>query len=70
MNLILVDSSNVVSIGYDELSSVLEVHFHNESACQYSGVPQSVFTDFLNAPSKGQFLHYNIKGRYSYRRIF
>jgi hypothetical protein len=37
MKLISVVSSNVASIGYDEFSNVLEVHFHNGSVYQYSG---------------------------------
>lgn len=70
VDMISVDSSNVKSIGYDEDTQELYVDFLNGSSYKYSGVPQSVFEDFQNASSKGQFLHYEIKGRYDYQKIY
>ena len=67
MNLISVTSSNIVAIGYE--NGTLEVHFHNNSAYHYFNVPENIFRAFLNAPSKGKFLHRNIKDKYSYSKI-
>lgn len=61
MNRVQVASSNIKSIGYDELSSTLEVEFHNGSLRRYVGVPKMVYISFLNAPSKGKYFHSVIK---------
>lgn len=62
-----VDSSNVD--GLDHEDSDLYVKFKNGSEYKYSGVPQSVYQDLLNAPSIGKYLNSNIKGTYSYEQI-
>jgi len=62
-------SSNIRSIGYDPKSMVLEVEFHNGSIYHYFGVPESLFTQLMNASSHGTFLAQNIKNRFSYKRI-
>lgn len=62
-----VSSSNVARIGFE--NGVLRVQFHNGYVYEYYNVPESVYKAFLNAPSKGQFVHYNLKGFYDYRRI-
>lgn len=67
MDLISVNSSNVAAIGYD--SGTLTVKFTNNSIYQYFNVPENVFRAFLNASSKGKFLHQNVKNHYAYRRI-
>ncbi len=61
-----VSSTNVNSIGY--ANGIIEVEFNDGSVYQYYGVNESVFRNFLNAPSKGKFVHYTLKG-YGYQRI-
>ena len=63
-----VQSSNIVSIGYDAESETLEVEF-NGSVYQYYNVPEHVYSSFMVASSKGQFLHINIKNAYPYSRV-
>ena len=65
MNLIPVVSSNVRCIGYD--SGVIEVHFHNGYAYRYPNCTEQLFQQFLNAPSKGRFVHNKLKGRHEVR---
>ena len=65
--MIPVQSTNVNSVGHDGQN--LFVKFNNGSIYTYSGVPASVFQELLNAPSKGKFLHYRIKGVYPDTRI-
>lgn len=60
MRLIPVTSSNVQSIGYE--NGIIEVHFLNGYAYQYPNCTQALFDEFLNAPSKGQFVHQRLKG--------
>lgn len=62
-------SSNVCSIGYDCDSRILEIEFKGGSVYQYRGVPESIFTQLLNAASKGSFFHLNIKDSYPCARI-
>ena len=58
-----VQSSNIISIGYDPNSSTLEIEFKN-GIYQYFGVPQNVFDDLINAGSKGTYFSQNIKNTY------
>ena len=63
-------SSNVAAIGHDKYSSVLYVQFHGSGYVYgYAGVSAAVSQAFLEAPSKGRFLAWFIKGRYPYARV-
>jgi len=62
MERIHVESSNVISIGYDEGSLILEVEFN-------SGIPSYLYEELMASGSKGGYLHQNIKGNYSYEKI-
>ena len=64
-----ISSSNVVSVGYDPASETLEVEFSNGSVYQYYNVNQNIYDQFMMAPSKGQFLAYQIKNFFPYSRV-
>lgn len=64
-----VSSSNIASIGYDSSTATLGVRFHNGGTYHYFDVTPSDHDDFMNASSKGTFLHERIKGRYRYARV-
>lgn len=57
-------SSNIASIGYDELSQTLEVTFDNGSTYAYSGVPKSEYEALMAASSHGKYLNSIIKPRF------
>ena len=61
-----VDSSNVEAIGYDPATQELYVQFLTSGTYVYLDVEESVFDEFLQAPSKGQYLNWNVKGRYQF----
>jgi hypothetical protein len=63
------DSSNLSGFGYDPNTSVLRVEFKNGGIYEYYDVPLHVFEAMKVAPSKGQFLAYQIKGTYRYARV-
>ncbi|MGS0682847.1 KTSC domain-containing protein [Shewanella sp. 125m-7] len=63
-----VDSSNVVSVGYDEGTSTLEVEF-NSGLYQYFEVPAYVYEELMSSDSKGSYLHRNVKNTYNYDPI-
>lgn len=65
-----VSSSNIASIGYDNMTQVLEVEFLNGSIYQYRGVPRQVFEGLMSAPSHGSFLDTFVKkAGYPYARV-
>ncbi|HEX9153258.1 MAG TPA: non-canonical purine NTP pyrophosphatase [Candidatus Saccharimonadales bacterium] len=64
-----VDSSDVVSVGYDPLESVLEIEFQGERIYQYFEVPQSTYDHFLKADSYGGYFNAHINSYYRYRRV-
>lgn len=65
----IVDSSTVLSIGYEPTTSTLEVEFKNGGLYQYYNVPEPIFQDLMAADSKGKFLHVYIKPAYPYSRV-
>jgi len=60
-----VSSSNVAAIRYDGNDNTLYVRFNSGAVYPYFNVPFSVFKGFLEAPSKGKFLHWAIKPNYA-----
>lgn len=65
-----VDSSSVAAIGYEVGRALLLVEFRSSGAVYaYHGVPRRVFRELSKAASKGCYVNYRIKGRYSYERL-
>lgn len=64
-----VSSSNIASVGYDPVTSTLEVEFLDGAVYQYYGVPQNMFDQLMQEASKGRFLNTYIKNAYSYSRV-
>ncbi len=62
-------SSNIVSAGYEASSETLEIEFASGSVYQYYNVPQSIYDQFIAAPSKGCFLASQIKDRFPYAKV-
>ena len=69
MERIGVDSSNLVSVGYDEGSGTLEIEFYHGAVYQYFGVPPEEHRALMDAGSHGKYLAAKIKGRYRYKRV-
>jgi hypothetical protein len=61
------ESSTIVRVTYDSEQQILKVEFKNGDYVYYD-VPEYVFEGMRNAPSKGQYLAQEIKGRYRYSR--
>jgi KTSC domain len=60
-------SSTIVRVTYDGDQQILNVEFKNGNY-DYYDVPVNVFEGMRNAPSTGQYLAQEIKGRYRYSR--
>lgn len=65
MNRIPVTSSNVVSIGYDAASQILEIEFKS-AIYHYTGVPADVHAELMSAPSAGKAVNTLIVGKYPF----
>lgn len=64
-----VASSNIASIGYDDLNETLEVEFLNGSVYQYYNVVKNMHDQLMQTGSKGRFLNTYIKNAYPYSRV-
>jgi len=61
-----VDSSMIVSVGYDAEERILEVEFDGGKIYQYFDVPQEEYAGLMDAESKGQYMLGNIIDMYTY----
>jgi hypothetical protein len=64
-----VSSSNIRAIGYDPISSTLEVEFNNGTVYQYAGVPQWEVDALMSAASHGTCFNANIRNRYPFVKL-
>ena len=60
----VVNSKNIISIGYDNIQHLLEVIFSNGNKYVYEHVPEKVYKDFIVAKSKGKYLGKYIVKKY------
>ena len=64
-----VQSSNLLSVGYDSDTQTLEIEFRDGGIYQYYGVPEMVYRQLLTATSHGKFFHAHIRDVYHYRKL-
>lgn len=64
-----VGSTSIRRIGYDAGRRELGVEFLHGGAYVYSGVGEALFSEFLDADSKGGFFHDRVYGRYAYKKL-
>lgn len=63
-----VESSLVASIGYDAVTSVLEIEFHDEDVYRYFDVPEFLYKGFMAFRSKGHFFTSRVTGRFRHEK--
>jgi XTP/dITP diphosphohydrolase len=68
MQRIPVDSSDVVSVGYDAKTRVLEIEFGGGRIYQYTDVPADVHERFMRADSPGTYFNTFVNAHYRYHR--
>ena len=59
-----VDSTVILSVGYDERRKILKVRFRNGRTYYYLSVPAEIHHNLLIAPSIGKYLNEVIKPAY------
>ena len=64
-----VESSTVATVGYDQASELLELAFQSGAIYQYFGVPGAIHEELLDAPSKGCYFNWRIRGQYPYAQV-
>lgn len=64
MKMIPVSSSDLSSVGYED--DTLYIRFNSGATYYYRNVPESVYINLMNAPSKGKYFHAHIKGVYPF----
>jgi non-canonical purine NTP pyrophosphatase (RdgB/HAM1 family) len=69
MQRIPVDSTDIVSLGYDVKAQTLEIEFKENRVYQYFDVPADVYERFTRTDSYGEFFFANITKHYRYKRI-
>lgn len=63
MQMFPVTSSNLKSVGYNPITKILRIIFHN-GVYDYFEVPNFIYKGLMNENSKGQYYHRYIKGLY------
>jgi hypothetical protein len=61
MKRIAIDSSGIVTIGYDQAKNILEVEFINAHVYRYNNVPELLYLRLMRASSKGAFFNKKIR---------
>ena len=65
-----VQSSDVVSIGFDDELSMMEIEFHTGSIYLYHDVPRDFYMELATAPSIGEFVNRVLKrAGFAYERV-
>ena len=64
MKRIPVNSSNLVSVGYESTSLTLKIEFHGGSVYQYFDVPEYEVQELMQAESHGKYFNANIRDDY------
>jgi hypothetical protein len=68
MNMLRVNSSNLVAVRYDAVSQTLRIQF-NSGLYDYYNVPQHIYNGLMSASSHGEYHARYIKNSYRYRKI-
>jgi non-canonical purine NTP pyrophosphatase (RdgB/HAM1 family) len=69
MQRIPVTSSDLVSVGYDELARVLEIEFKEDRIYQYFDVPKDIYKGLVKADSPGTYFFAHINAYFRYRKV-
>ena len=64
MEMIRVNSSAIVAIGYDEKIMQMKITFQQGSTYDFCRVPKHIFEGFQRASSKGIYYNSHIRDRY------
>ena len=69
MRVVIVDSTTLSTVAYDEARDLLLLEFCSRAIYLYFGVPATVHQGLLAAPSRGRYFNQTIRGQFSYCAI-
>jgi len=69
MDRIAVRSSNLKSIGYNEVEQILEIEFNSGGIYQYFNVPVEKYQRLMSVSSHGKYFHAHIEKVYRTKQI-
>lgn len=64
-----VNSSNINSIGYDQIHNILEVEFSSGDIYKYLNVPQNVYILLMSSSSHGSYFADHIKNKFNFIKL-
>lgn len=64
-----VESSDIVSVGYDAQNRTLEIEFHGGRIYQYRNVDADIHAQLMRADSHGEYFNTFVHGRYRFDRM-
>jgi hypothetical protein len=64
-----VDSTTLRTVGYDAERRLLQFEFQNRSLYQYFDVPEAVYEELMQAPSKGTYFNQCIRSKFEVVRL-
>ena len=62
-------SQSIFGFGYDRAKQTLTIKYRSDETYDYFDVPEDVFEDMKEAPSKGHFITDKVKGVYRFARV-
>ena len=63
------ESGHVSRIRYEPDTQEVFVEFSDGSTYRYSGVPQNVYEELKDHPSKGRYINIVLRRRYQYQKV-
>jgi hypothetical protein len=69
MQRVPVNSSNILSVGYDRESLMLEIEFHTKRIYRYSNVPPHFYAGLMKAQSHGKYFQDHIANVFTHIEV-
>jgi hypothetical protein len=69
MKRVPINSSNILSVGYDAETQMLEVEFNTKRVYRYSNIPPHVYAGLMKAQSHGKYFLTYISGVYTHVEV-
>ena len=64
-----VNSSNIVSVGYDVVTKTLDVEFYTGRLYRYENVPEDTYNRLKSSSSVGSFFQKNVARSFPYKKL-
>lgn len=69
MKRVPVNSTNILSIGYEEEAQMLEIEFNTKRIYRFSNVPPHVYASLMRSSSHGKYFLTHINNNFSQTEV-